>query len=361
MNEAERGFPLTMISIRNLEVRLGQFRLADINLDIGENEFFVLMGPTGAGKSVLLEALAGLVSIARGSIRLGEREISSLPPEKRGVSIVYQDYALFPHLTVSQNIHYGLRFHRAARDDAAERIRGLVDILSLAPLLDRFPGTLSGGEQQRVALARALAVDPAVLLLDEPLSALDPRFREDLRRHLQLLQQKTRTTFFMVTHDFAEAIALADRAAVMNHGSLEQVGSIEEIFQRPASPFVADFVGMKNLYAVHFNGSTAVVDGLSLELGCPDLSGKGYVAIRPEDIVLSREPLASSIRNSLQGTVRAVRPLGFHYEVEVLVGQVPFKALITKQALFDLQLHEGSETVVSFKATAVHQLPGSPA
>jgi molybdate/tungstate transport system ATP-binding protein len=165
----------------------------------------------------------------------------------------------------------------------------------------------------------------------------------------------------MVTHDFAEAIALADRAAVMNHGSLEQVGSIKEIFQQSASPFVADFVGMKNLYAARFSGTAAIIDNLSLELGHPSSSPEGYVAIRPEDIVLSREPLASSIRNSLKGTVKAVRPLGFHYEIEILVKQVPFKALITKQALFDLQLHEGSETIVSFKATAVHQLPGVPA
>ncbi len=349
-----------MISIQNLAVRLGEFRLADISLKIRENEFFVLMGPTGAGKSALLEALAGLVPIAGGSIRLDGREISNLPPEKRGISIVYQDYALFPRLTVSQNIRYGLRFHREARDDAAARIRGLVDILALGSLLERFPGTLSGGEQQRVALARALAVDPAVLLLDEPLAALDPRFREDLRQHLQTLHRTTRTTFFMVTHDFAEAIALADRAAVMNHGSLEQVGSIREIFQQPASPFVADFVGMKNLYAARFSGTAAIIDGLALELGRPSSVDTGYIAIRPEDIVLSREPLVSSIRNSLKGTVKAIRPLGFHYEIEILVEQVPFKALITKQALFDLQLHEGSETVVSFKATAVHQLPGSP-
>ncbi len=350
-----------MISIRNLAVTLGQFQLADITLDIKENEFFVLMGPTGAGKSVLLEAIAGLVRVSSGSIKLDEKEISNLPPEKRGISIVYQDYALFPHLSVQQNIYYGLRFQRSARDDFPSRIHRLIDILALEPLLGRFPGTLSGGEQQRVALARSLAVDPAVLLLDEPLSALDPRFREELRQHLKNLHQNTPTTFFMVTHDFAEAISLADRAAVMNHGCLEQVGTIREIFQQPASPFVADFVGMKNLYAARFSGSVAIIEGISLELGHPSASTSGYVAIRPEDIVLSREPLVSSIQNSLKGTVKTVQPLGFHYEIEILVERVPFKALITKQALFDLQLHEGSETVVSFKATAVHQLVGAPA
>ncbi len=350
-----------MISIHNLAVKLGQFQLVDITLDIKENEFFVLMGPTGAGKSVLLEAIAGLVTVSSGSIKLGEKEIRNLSPEKRGISIVYQDYALFPHLTVQQNIYYGLRFHRLARDNSAPRIRNLIDILALEPLFDRFPGTLSGGEQQRVALARALAIDPAVLLLDEPLAALDPRFREDLRQHLKTLHQNTHTTFFMVTHDFAEAISLADRAAVMNHGCLEQVGTIREIFQQPASPFVADFVGMKNLYAARFSGTSAIIDEIYLELGHPSASSTGYVAIRPEDIVLSREPLVSSIQNSLNGTVKAVQPLGFHYEIEILVEQVPFKALITKQALFDLQLREGSETVIFFKATAVHQLAGVPA
>ena len=152
---------------------------------------------------------------------------------------------------------------------------------------------------------------------------------------------------------YAEAISLAVRAAVMNHGYLEQVGTIREIFQQPASPFVADFVGMKNLYAARFSGSVAIIEGISLELGHPNTLPSGYVAIRPEDIVLSREPLVSSIQNSLKGTVKAVQPLGFHYEIEILVELVPFKARITKQALFDLQLHEGSETVVSFKAMAV--------
>jgi len=208
-----------MISIRKLAVRLGQFRLTDISLEIRENEFFVLMGPTGAGKSVLLEALAGLVPTASGSIRLDEREISGLPPEKRGVSIVYQDYALFPHLSVSQNIRYGLRFQGTARGDAAARIRGLVDVLALGSLLERFPGTLSGGEQQRVALARALIMDPSLLLADEPTGNLDSASGSQVFELLTTLCRTQDMSVIMVTHNM-ELAASMDRCLTLADGRL---------------------------------------------------------------------------------------------------------------------------------------------
>jgi molybdate/tungstate transport system ATP-binding protein len=343
-----------MITIRELNIDLREFQLRNINLEIRENEFFILMGPTGAGKTVLLEAIAGLVPVKTGKIYIGDKEVTGLPPEKRDISIVYQDYALFPHLTVMDNITYGLHFHKIDKREARERLAQLLDVLNLSHLEHRFPANLSGGEKQRVSVARALMVNPKVLLLDEPLSALDPGFREEVRRSLKRLHQSSSVTFFMVTHDFAEALSLGGRAGVMNDGRVEQVGSIEDIFQRPGSTFVADFVGMKNLFAAHFEDTKAVVQGLEVELGREPANSRGYIAIRPEDIVISREPLASSMRNSFRGVVTGLVDQGFYYEVHVRAGTVTFKSLVTKSSVFELELQEGNDVFLSFKSAAIH-------
>ena len=343
-----------MITVQDLNISLPEFNLSDINLSIGESEFFILMGPTGAGKTVLLEAMAGLVPIRSGKIFIGERDITTLPPEKRDIGLVYQDYALFPHLTVLENITYGLHFHRIDKAQSEIMLSHLLEILNLYDLQGRLPVNLSGGEKQRVSLARALMVEPRVLLLDEPLSALDPGFREEVRNAIKRLHQSSNATFLMVTHDFAEALSLARRAAVMNNGRIEQVGSIEDIFQRPSSTFVADFVGMKNLFAVRFKGTKAVVHSLEIELGREPTNSNGYIAIRPEDIVISREAIASSMRNSFKGGVTGIFDQGFYYEVHVRAGEVTFKSLITKRSVFELQLREGNDVFVSFKSTAIH-------
>jgi len=343
-----------MIRLENLNITLPGFNLSDINLSIGENEFFILMGPTGAGKTVLLEAIAGLVPVKSGKIIIGERDITTLPPEKRGVSIVYQDYALFPHLTVLENITYGLRFHRMEKAQAEKRLNRLLDLVNLSRLQQRLPANLSGGEKQRVALARALMVNPAVLLLDEPLSALDPGFREEVRSALKRLHQSSSSTFLMVTHDFAEALSLAGRAAVMNNGRIEQIGHVTELFEKPSSPFVADFVGMKNLFKASFSGTHAMASGLRVEIGRSVDPSSHYLAIRPEDIVLSREKFSSSMRNNFSGTVVKITNQGFYYEIDVGVEDISFKSLVTKGALIELGLEEASPVYVSFKASAVH-------
>jgi len=343
-----------MIRLEDLNITLPGFNLSDINLSIGENEFFILMGPTGAGKTVLLEAIAGLVPVKSGKIIIGEREITTLPPEKRGVSIVYQDYALFPHLTVLENITYGLRFHRMEKAQAEKRLNRLLDLVNLSRLQQRLPTNLSGGEKQRVALARALMVNPAVLLLDEPLSALDPGFREEVRSALKRLHQSSSSTFLMVTHDFAEVLSLAGKAAVMNNGRIEQIGHVTELFEKPSSPFVADFVGMKNLFKASFSGTYAMASSLRVEIGRSVDPSSHYLAIRPEDIVLSREKFSSSMRNNFSGTVVKINNQGFYYEIDVGVEDISFKSLVTKGALIELGLEEASPVYVSFKASAVH-------
>jgi molybdate/tungstate transport system ATP-binding protein len=343
-----------MIRVENLNVDLEDFSLRDINISVDKNQFFVLMGPTGAGKTVLLEAIAGLVPIRRGKIIIGQRDITRLPPERRDISIVYQDYALFPHLTVFNNILYGLHFHRVEKMEQKRRIRELVHQLNLQHLLHRYPGTLSGGELQRVALARALIIYPDILLLDEPLSALDPGFREEIRMHLKRLHKTSSSTFIMVTHDFADAIALAEKAAVINSGRIEQTGDISDIFERPCSTFVADFVGIKNIFAVNYQKTKAIIGNLEIETGRQWPQDQGCIAIRPEDIVISTSPLSSSMRNNFQGRVTSVFDKGFYYDVKVKVKNAIFSSLITKKSLFDLQIHEGIDVYIAFKASAIH-------
>lgn len=346
-----------LISIKDLNIELGSFALRNINLDVGFNEFFVLMGPTGAGKTVLLEAIAGLVPVKSGKIIINGKNITDLPPEKRFVGIVYQDYTLFPHLTVEKNITYGCRYHGISDRIAAENLKHLIEILDLSRIKDRLPVNLSGGELQRTALARALMVNPGVLLLDEPLSSLDPNFREGIRNALKMLHSSTETTFMMVTHDFAEALSLAKRAAVMSHGKIEQVGHIDEIFRRPDSKFVADFVGMKNLFPAKFADTKAFINSLEIDLGKRPQNGNGYIALRPEDISISRTaPASTSIRNCYKGIVTDILDQGFCYEVHASVNDVIFKSLITKRSLFDLAIEEGNEIFLAFKATAVHML-----
>jgi len=255
-----------MIKIESLRIELPGFVLKDVELSIQDGEFFTLLGPTGAGKTLVLEAIAGVAPITSGRIWVKGRDITHLPPEQRGIGIVYQDYALFPHLSVLENITYGLRYHKADPQASKKWVRALIEQLGLQRLAKRSVRYLSGGEKQRVSIARALAVNPSVLLLDEPLSALDPNFREDIRDVLKKLHQEVKITFLMVTHDFADMLFLGQRTAILNRGKIEQVGSVSDVFERPATPFVADFLGMKNVFPATFEGTRAIVDGLELRL-----------------------------------------------------------------------------------------------
>ncbi|RLI11407.1 hypothetical protein DRO33_04125, partial [Candidatus Bathyarchaeota archaeon] len=232
-----------MIRTENLSIDLGEFRLKNVTVEIKEGEYFVLIGPTGAGKTVFVECLAGLYKPDSGRIYLLDEDITDLPPEERGMGYVPQDYALFTHMNVYENIAYGLKERRVPRREVKKRVEEIADLLGIGHLLHRRPSTLSGGEQQRVALARALAIRPRVLLLDEPLSALDEVTRDETIAELRRIHKETGTTVVHVCHDFDEMLALADRVGVINDGALLQVGTPLEVLWRPADEFVARFMG----------------------------------------------------------------------------------------------------------------------
>lgn len=219
----------------------------DITLTVGDGEFFTLLGPSGCGKSTTLRMLAGFITPTSGRIRFGERDVTSLPPHKRDTGMVFQNYALFPHMDVAGNVAYGLTMRRVGKTEKATRIREALDIVGLGGYADRRIDQLSGGQQQRVALARALVIRPSVLLLDEPLSNLDAKLREETRAQIRQIQQAAATTSIYVTHDQSEAMAMSDRIAVMEAGVLHQVGAPREIYRRPATSFVARFIGRSNV------------------------------------------------------------------------------------------------------------------
>ena len=257
-------------------------------------------------------------------------------------------------MTVRANILYGFRYHCSDKNLMNRRLTKLIDELNISHLMDRYPSTLSGGEMQRTALARAMMIEPRVLMLDEPLSALDPKFRMEIQDLLRRLHESRNITFLMVTHDFSEALSLADRAAVMKDGTIEQIDEVSHLFRKPASQFVADFVGMKNILPVSFNNAHAESGSLTIYLGGGSHGKTGFIAIRPEDIVLSCEPLDSSMRNCFSGTVSAVIDRGFVFEVVVRRESHEFTSLVTKGSLSSLNIHLGGEIYFSFKATAIH-------
>ncbi|MGM0605432.1 MAG: ABC transporter ATP-binding protein [Halobacteriota archaeon] len=236
--------------------------LNDVSVRIDDGEFFTLVGPSGCGKTTTLRLIAGFESPTAGTIRFDGDDVSGFPPETRGVGVVFQSYALFPHMSVGENVAYGLHFSDPPDGRTREeRVTELLDLVDLPGMADRDPETLSGGQQQRVALARALAPGPRVLLLDEPMSALDAQLRERLRLQVKRIQSVLGVTTVYVTHDQAEALSISDRVAVMNGGSIEQVGTPRDVYRRPASPFVARFVGDNNVFSGRVDSVESVADG----------------------------------------------------------------------------------------------------
>ncbi len=346
-----------MIAIKNLKVDLGDFLLQNIDLEINSGEYFIILGPTGAGKTVLLEAIAGLYPVLEGEVWIDGREVTRLSPEKRRIGIVYQDYSLFPHLSVEGNIAFGLRLRKYPKASIKEKVNAIAEIVGVTHLLERKPQTLSGGEQQKVALARVLVTEPEVLLLDEPLSALDPETKERMQSTLKELHRRVGVTIIHVTHDFEEAVALGERVAVLNNGCIAQVGAPEEILRQPSSEFVAHFALSRNIFtgkAEEGEDGHACVDVGGIKLrAITELKGKVRLSLRPEDIIISKEPLHSTARNCFEGVVSDIAHRGA--VVYVTVNLPPdFICLITRQSFEELGLREGVKVWITFKASAMH-------
>ncbi len=302
------------VSLNSVSKHFGDFvALEEVSFEIADNEFFTLLGPSGCGKTTLLRMIAGFESTTSGAISLYGEEIGSLPPHKRPINTVFQNYALFPHMNVSENIGFALKMLGWKRSEIAHRVQNMIEMVRLEEFAARTPSQLSGGQQQRVALARAMAPRPKVLLLDEPLSALDLKLRQEMRSELKTLQRETGITFTFVTHDQEEALSMSDRIAVMSAGKVQQIGTPREIYEAPSNRFVADFIGETNLLeatAVSVEGSTltcalpGVGDWTALSVGAVTAGQKGTLSIRPEHLRLTRtKPKASSLAGKVLDTI----------------------------------------------------------
>lgn len=298
------------VDVRDAVKRYGDFTaLQQISLAIHDNEFFTLLGPSGCGKTTLLRMIAGFEDVTEGGIYLFGDEIKTLPPHKRPVNTVFQNYALFPHMSVLENVGFGLEMKGSTRADAAKRAGEMLELVQLSQFAKRKPSQLSGGQQQRVALARALAPSPKVLLLDEPLSALDLKLRKAMQIELKQIQRETGITFIFVTHDQEEALTMSDRIAVMSAGKLQQLGAPRDIYEHPHNMFVADFIGDTNLLEVSVDkimqGRAQCNIGGGHELMCDAVDGiavgaKVHLSVRPERMVLSEKATSAE---SLKGIV----------------------------------------------------------
>jgi iron(III) transport system ATP-binding protein len=315
--------------------------LRDIQLEVAQGEFVCFLGPSGCGKTTLLRIIAGLEAQSAGTLRQNGRDISRLPPSQRDYGIVFQSYALFPNLSVFDNVAYGLVNRRQPRSAIDSRVRELLKLVGLPDAAAKFPSQLSGGQQQRIALARALATSPGLLLLDEPLSALDAIVRVHLRQEIRALQQRLGVTTIMVTHDQEEALSMADRIVVMNQGAIEQVGSALEIYREPASPFVADFVGKVNVLAG--SGEAGGLRVGSVLLKCSgSRSGAVKAYLRPEDIVA--RPIAPGDANVFESRIEKIEFLGSYCLVRVAtngLGQ-PLTVYLSLNFLSEQNLEVGS-------------------
>ncbi len=345
-----------MIRIKNLSRKAGNFSLKKITLDIKDGEYLVILGPTGSGKTLLLECMAGLRQSDGGEVWIDGINATGFPAEERNIGFVYQDYLLFPNMNVGENIRFGLRFRNFSRNEVNEKIKKISELLQISHLLDRDPKTLSGGEQQRVALARALVIEPRALLLDEPLSALDPEVRGILQEELRGIHNKLKTTTIHVTHDFEEAISLADRIAVMNNGEIIQVGKPEDVFRKPKSEFVANFVGVENI----FNGISEIDGGIAgINTGNVQIyaitqkTGNVRFSIRPEEITLSKTMFGSSARNTFRGKILEISNRGQLIRIVVDIG-IPLAVLITRGSYEGMRLNQNANVYASFKASGVH-------
>ncbi len=352
------------LRLEDISHRFGDFvAVRDINLDVSGGELIALLGPSGCGKSTLLRIVSGFIPQSEGRVLFDDEPVDYLPPSRRGVGIVFQNYALFPHMTVTENVAYGLEAQRWPRHRIGARVNEMLELVHMREFAERQPRQLSGGQQQRVALARCLATDPKLLLLDEPFGALDKNLRLDMQIEVKRLQRDYGITTVLVTHDQEEALSMADRIAVMAQGCIEQVSSPTEIYDRPQTLFVNQFVGTANVVPGEFvngdHGAAAVrvPGGAVLEVKAAPSFVTGtpvFVSVRPEQLRL--EPAAGDGR--IAGVVKTVMPLGPHvvYEVEI-AGGTSLKVSEPREAATPMRQAGESVHVASASSSACHVFP----
>lgn len=348
------------VDLKSVTKKFGEFiALENVSLAIEDNEFFTLLGPSGCGKTTLLRTIAGFENVTAGSILLYGENIVSLPPNHRPVNTVFQQYSLFPHMNVTENVMFGLRRLGQSEAEAKQRVEEVLKLVQLTKFAARLPSQLSGGQQQRVALARALAPSPKVLLLDEPLSALDLKLRQAVRLELQQIQHETGITFIFVTHDQEEALIVSDRIAVLSEGKIQQVGSSRVIYEAPQNKFVADFIGETNLIDVSVKsisaGRAACVLPGGQEIVCPAAdearTGDGHISIRPERLFID-----NGKKPFLTGTVTRHIYLGTDMHVEITLSDKEI-VILRMQNSDDIRVPNSNESVgLSFGEDAARLL-----
>ncbi len=345
-----------MIAVKKITCRLGNFQLHPVDLDLKKGDYWILLGPTGSGKSVLLSLIAGLIRPDGGRVIKDGRDITRVMPEKRRFSMMVQDFALFPHLTVFENIAFPLRVRHRPGDEIVQAVRNIASRTGVSHLLKRGLEGLSGGEKQRVALSRALVVPPDLLLLDEPLSALDQITKRELIEELRVLHREYGIPILHVTHDFEEGITLGNRMAVIDQGEIIQKGTPEQLSLHPATPLVAAFVGIRNIYQGTIEKREGIFTfrkgNMTFEIPSGRL-GKGAVAIPSEDIVLSLTPVMSSARNTLKGIVRELRSRPPFMDILLEVEGFPLTATVIRETVSKMQLRPGLSLLATFKVASV--------
>jgi molybdopterin-binding protein len=351
-----------MLSVKQISKSYPGFEMKDISFQVQQGQYFVLLGRTGVGKSVLLESIAGLIRPDSGCIFLDGRDVTHERMQKRRISLVFQNSALFPHMTVYDNVAYSLRWCGKTKSDVRERVAKLAQDFAIDHLLTARPQTLSGGESQRVSLARAVASEPRCLLLDEPLSSLDATSRSEIRALLRRISAGGQVIVH-VTHDYTEAVSLSTHIAVMEDGGIAQIGTVDEIFQHPKSQFVARFVGIRNFFKGQLGDSDGggaslrrfTTSGLGFSVLSDSPAGQGCIMVRSEDVTMYNAARPTSARNNFEGPIVDIVPVGGGVEVIVDIGRdksVEVAALITAESVKALDLRRGKNAWVSFKASA---------
>ena len=344
------------LSVKNINKYFGDFQaLNNVSFDVKEGEFVCILGPSGCGKTTLLRVIAGLESQSEGLITQNNKDISLLPPDQRDFGIVFQSYALFPNLSVKNNISFGLKTRKQNKETIDKRVDELLKLVGLSDHIDKFSAQLSGGEQQRVALARALAPSPGLLLLDEPLSALDAKVRQYLRLEIKNLQRQLGVTTIMVTHDQEEALTMADRIILMNNGIIEQEGSPQDLYSKPKTAFSANFIGTTNLFkAKRISDNSLEIKGSTLECNENIKDEFLTVTIRPEDIKISQN---DNEKNILTGTIKELEFLGSnirgHIEIDFKSEKANVICNFASEYILNNNIQNNSSVSISLQPQAI--------